>query len=441
MSGKPGDPSNQGAAESVLLLPSDLGAGWKTAEQLAAESGQTLPQSPSYDVPVASIDPGIEDPDARCGVARLTAVPDGVKLATASSFLISEEGGTVIAAAAVFPAEANARARFDAYVAAMRGCPDELRIGIDDANAPPGLKTTIDVEQLELPPGAFGLRTRTGIGGFSFDAYTSVDMVVRRGRMIAGFWVTQFLGGRATPDITALTELIAQRLEAAEASLPAAPEAVLVFSPDAASQKAASAALTKAGDYPAEWSAPLPPVVIQPGSLSVDLAPGGRMFLRSDSPDCSASKLAPAPGMLARAGTGLMRVGRDHYVWHYAAVFERADDARDTARRVIEASKRCGEENAASRSPDADIAWEPVSLGVRADEVSYLAAGVQRWRIEGHDRFAARDAVSTDVFAVLRRGRLVATFEFNATGDDLSAAQDAVRTAIARLGEGEALLR
>ncbi len=441
------DPRSQSAAESVLLSVPDLGAGWKTMEQLAAENGATVPQLP-YDVPTASVDPGIEDPDRRCGVAQLVGMPDGVKLAAASSTLFSESNGAMItASAAVFPAEDNASARFDAYVAAMRGCPDELRIGIDDTNAPPGLRTTIEVEELDLPPGAFGLRTSTGMGALDFGKSSFVDVVMRQGRMIAGIYVMNFAGQPETLDVAALSGLMIQRLEAAMALLPEAASAVPVFSPHAASEEAASAALTTAEDYPAAWSAPpIPesPITIEPGGgvVPVPIASGsGRMFIRSSSPNCSASQLAPAPGMLARAGTGLMRVGRDHYVWHYAAVFEHEDGARDAAAKVVEASKRCDEENASGRSPDADITWEPVSLGVTLSEVTYLSAGFQRWHIEGHAGFPALDDVTTTMLAVLRRGRLLATFELSVTGEDLSAARDALETAVAKLTRAEALLR
>jgi hypothetical protein len=415
------------AATSVILRADDLGAGWENIRDLAG--GDEMAPEP-VDVTPADVDPGIEDPDARCGVARIVGLPDGVKTAAEAAMFVkqAENGGMVTTAAATFPSEENAVARFEGYKRAITGCADETRVGIDDASMPPELRMTVKVEQIVVPEDGYGVRTIAGgLGGFFGAAQT--DVIIRRGRMIAGLHVTEF-AGPADVQIDALVELIASRLDAAAESLPPGPGPVPLWSVDAAAQHAADAAITTEDDYPRAWRQPI--VMPLTEANSEISSTGTRLFVLSGSKECVAIKLQAQNGMLARGGNGLQRVGRDHYVWHYVAVFVDEPAAQRAAEYVIESERVCGEQNAAARSPDVDITWTVMPIEGFGPDV-HVIAGIQRWRIEAHDGFPERTVLTTDMTAVLRRGRMLATVTFNVGGEDIASAEDALRAVLTRL--------
>ncbi len=142
---------------SVLINARDLGRGWKTTQRW---------YEPRWKVKRPLIDGGPEEDGAHCSTIWLIGSADGVKSDVASHLLMLEdERGTVYVrtAAAIFPAEENAKVRADAYAATIRTCRQEMRQVHASFAMPPEFvkQLRIQVERLHLPVAGFGLRTVT----------------------------------------------------------------------------------------------------------------------------------------------------------------------------------------------------------------------------------------------------------------------------------------
>jgi hypothetical protein len=423
-------------ARSILLTAADLGSGWQSVEELARAAG--LPIDVAARVEPALIDPGLEDPDSRCGVSLLLGLPDGVKTGTAVvQWMRTDEdsSGHISSAAAVFPSEKNAEARFAAYEAAMWRCNEEILLGFQSSDELPlGLKPTIEIEELDLPQPAFGVRFKSGLGLVGFGDGDQTEVVVRRGRVIAAFSMNNFIGGASLPDAKTLAAIVIARVETAEANLEEDDAPLPIWEPDPGAQGVADAALVAKGDFPSAWqAAPTPePIEIGPGGVELVSSTGSRMYAMSQSPACTAGNLHPTVGMLARAGSSLIRVGHDHDLWQYAAVFEDEDIARDRVTAILEANKRCSEEILAQRSPDVNFTWTPIEFAA-TDENVHVSVGIQRWISEAHDPVPASEHVTTEATIVIRRGRMISTASFVTGGENQAAVDELVSVLVRKL--------
>jgi hypothetical protein len=426
-------PEEEEAVRSALLSLADLGAGWRVPAPVPGApntwSGSSIREAaPALE---AVIDPGIEDPETRCGIARLIGLPDGVKRAWAWNTWMADDElrAYVVSGAAVFPSEENARARYDAYVSAIQRCEDDLSLGTS-TGAP--LEQTQTRELVDLPRDAFGQTTRIGWSLSDDFAYEQTDVVFRHGRLLAAISVTRF--DSAQLDVSVLAGIISERVEQAAARLAPAQRPIPLYEANGRAEELATAALATSDEFPASWRFEPTPVVVTDADSTTIVSVGGRMFITSDSTACRADMLLPESGMEARAGTNLMEVGWDHYVWQHVAVYENEQTAREVLERVIAGMQTCTEENDAQRPPDLNMEWTPIQLSGLAHADDRVSAGVERWLI-GFREPPDRDHAWTWLSVAIRRGRMVSTLSFTAPGKDEAAARYAAELAIGKLEE------
>lgn len=405
---------------TALLTAQDLGPNWRTSER-------------SYDrtesVERATFDRGLEEDGASCSTIVLLGSPDGVKVDVASHLLTLEgaDGQSYIrTAAAVFPAEKNAKARADAYARSFHACANEMRSVFRSFGMPKevALRVRVTSRALRLP-GDIGVRIITRYGK-SARTREQQHVLIRRGLMIAGF--SMYFGGhpRAELNVEELAKLVAQRVERTAPTLRPSPITVPVFSPDPAAELVARSALSQIRDYPARWRraadaehGPDSGTAVYPGSLLRAL-----------------DNLAPTRRMLGRAACVMLPVGWSHYIGHYIAIYRTERLARMEARRALQASLSAAESRH-RRSQKITFVEGPV---IDDDPDIQAIFRTKRCRMGASRRLPAIDVTSTDALAVIRRGRMVATYACAAKGESYDTMQALVKMVVRRLERSEQML-
>jgi len=332
----------------------------------------------------------------------------------------------VCAAAAVFPAEQNSRARFEAYADAIRGCAAEMRSTMQSFAMPEEYASRIetDVHVLALPVEAFGLRTitRTASGDASYFNYQ--DIVLRRGRMIAGFSVHGSGSGPDQVDVASLSRLVSERVERAAKSLGHSGIRIPVFSPEPLASAAAAAALTSIDDYPKRWRDQRFAEFGYDSGTAV--LPGSLLLVLDD--------LRPEPGMIGRAAIPSLHVGWSHYTRHYAAVYKTETRAKRAARDAFERSQTYAAASARRRRLKV-VATNVDAPNLGPDVHARFRIKKVRWQAGTHH--PAFDVESTDTLAVIRCGRMVATYACTAKGEDVKTAHELLGMIVRKLRRAE----
>ncbi len=248
--------------------------------------------------------------------------------------------------------------------------------------------------------------------------------VIRRGRVIGGFSVHGLGAAPSRLDVDALAAVMADRLERVAARLPASRVLIPVYKADPAATSVARAALMKVGDYPAPWrdrryadfgrdSA----TAVYPGSLTLQL-----------------DELRPEPGMVGRAVAHEHHVGWSHYMQQSVAVYSSQLRARAAAHAASERSftrrrRRVPPSHSRITTEDAE--------DLRLDRDVRAMFRVKTWHMPASKRHPSIDVTSSDTVAVIRRGRMVATFGLAAKGVDVVMAQSLLLKVVRRLERAE----
>jgi hypothetical protein len=410
---------------SCLINARDLGRGWKTTQRW---------YEPRWKVKRPLIDGGIEEDGAHCSTILLMgSTPDGVKTDSASHLLMHKDERSMVyvrTATAVFPAEENAKARASGYAAAIRTCRHEMRSVHTGFATPAELakQLRISVERLRLPVAAFGLRTVTRWSPRDESYFDYRDVVIQRGRIVAGFSVHGLGAGPSSVDVNSLAILVADRLERAAARLRPSRVQIPVYVPDRVADSVARAALMRIGDYPARWRDQRfaefgrdSSTSVYPGSLTLQL-----------------DELRPAPGMVGRAVATQHHVGWSHYFQENVAVYSSERRAKTAARAATERTftrRRRRIPPGHSRITAGDVEELRFGRDVRA------LFRVKTWHMAADKRHPAIDVTSSDTVAVIRRGRMVATYGLAAKGVNVATAQALVLKVIRKLERAERRLR
>jgi hypothetical protein len=183
----------------------------------------------------------------------------------------------------------------------------------------------------------------------------------------------------------------------------------------------------RTSDHPGEWRdhafaeyEPDSGTSVYPGSLLIQL-----------------DDLRPEPGMLGRAVAASHHVGWSHYMRHHAAVYRTERQARAAARSAIERSQPPANQRRSRRRGSV----RATNLDAPAlDRDVYAKFRVKTWRMPAGKNHTAMDVTSTDTLAVIRRGRMVATYACAAKGEDVETAHKLLKMVIRKLERADCRL-
>jgi hypothetical protein len=245
--------------------------------------------------------------------------------------------------------------------------------------------------------------------------------------MVAGFAVHGREEDFRDIDVGRLSQIVARRLERALATLRSSRIRIPVYTPDSGAERVARSSLMGTSDFPARWR---DQTVMEVGHGSgTDVFPGSAML--------GLDGLSPDHGMVGRAVAPLAHVGWSQYMRHHVAVYTSERRAKAAAKDAFNRTFPRRRRRYPSR---ARITPGPVeSLTLDSDVRARFR--VKTYHMPAYRDHQPHDVTSSDTIAIIRRGRMVATFALAAKDVDVHLARRLVSKVVCKLERAERKLR